>query len=200
MLDSKSCRPSPIRSRDLQPARPRPGSIARTISWQQSINYGDVDGAFASAAHRIAQRFRLHKGGGHSIETRGVAVRFDPVDDTLTVYADTQMPHKAKHILVETLGFGGEPGARDRARHRRRLRTEDRVLSRGAGGAGGGAAAAPPVKWIEDRRESFIATVDERDQDWDLEMAVDAEGRMLGGARQALPRPRLLRRRPASRR
>ena len=36
------------------------------------IDYGDVDGAFAKAAHRIAERFRLHKGGGHSIETRGV--------------------------------------------------------------------------------------------------------------------------------
>ena len=40
---------------------------------RQTIDYGDVDGAFASAAHRIAERFRLHKGGGHSIETRGIA-------------------------------------------------------------------------------------------------------------------------------
>ena len=36
------------------------------------IDYGDVEGAFARAAHRIAERFRLDKGGGHSIETRGV--------------------------------------------------------------------------------------------------------------------------------
>src|SRR5215207_1344786 len=49
---------------------------------RQSIDYGDVDGAFAQAAHRIKERYRLHKGGGHSIETRGIAVRLDPVDDT----------------------------------------------------------------------------------------------------------------------
>ena len=36
-----------------------------------------------------------------------------------------------------------------------------------------------PVKWIEDRRESFTATNHEREQDWDLEAAVDADGRLL---------------------
>jgi len=61
---------------------------------KQSIDYGDVDGAFARAAHCIKERFRLHKGGGHSIETRGVAVRLDPIDDTLTVFVNTQAPHR----------------------------------------------------------------------------------------------------------
>ena len=36
-----------------------------------------------------------------------------------------------------------------------------------------------PLKWIEDRRENFVATGGERDQVWDMEMAVDADGRML---------------------
>ena len=42
-----------------------------------------------------------------------------------------------------------------------------------------------PVKWIEDRRENFTATVSERDQDWDMEVAVDAKGscsRCAGGS------------------
>ena len=56
---------------------------------RQSIDYGDIDGAFARAAHRISERFRLHKGGGHSIETRGIAVRLDPTDDTLTIFVNT---------------------------------------------------------------------------------------------------------------
>ena len=37
-----------------------------------------------------------------------------------------------------------------------------------------------PVKWIEDRREHLITTTQERDQFWDVEMALDAEGRILG--------------------
>ena len=37
-----------------------------------------------------------------------------------------------------------------------------------------------PVKWIEDRRENFLATNMERDQYWDMEIAVDADGKLLG--------------------
>jgi carbon-monoxide dehydrogenase large subunit len=146
---------------------------------RQSIDYGDVDGAFAKAAHRIKARFRLHKGGGHSIETRGVAVRTDPVDDTLTIYANTQAPHRARQILVAALGIGEQ---------------RIRVMAPDTGGGFGPKAAfhpeelalpaaalllRRPLKWMEDRRENFVATVGERDQDWDMEMAVDANGRML---------------------
>src|SRR3954466_3696009 len=146
---------------------------------RQSIDYGDVDGAFAKAAHRIKARFRLHKGGGHSIETRGVAVRIDPVDDTLTIYVNTQAPHRAKQILVAALGIGEQ-----------RIRV---VAPDTGGGFGPKAAFHPeelalpaaalllrkPLRWMEDRRENFVAAVGERDQDWDMEMAVDADGRML---------------------
>jgi len=37
-----------------------------------------------------------------------------------------------------------------------------------------------PVKWIEDRREHFMAAVQEREQYWDLEAAFDNDGRLLG--------------------
>ena len=36
------------------------------------------------------------------------------------------------------------------------------------------------VKWIEDRREHFLAAIQERDQYWDVEAATDADGRLLG--------------------
>ena len=37
-----------------------------------------------------------------------------------------------------------------------------------------------PVKWIEDRREHFLAAIQERDQYWDLEAAFESDGRLLG--------------------
>jgi carbon-monoxide dehydrogenase large subunit len=37
-----------------------------------------------------------------------------------------------------------------------------------------------PVKWIEDRHENFLATHQERDQYWDMEIAVDAAGKIIG--------------------
>src|SRR5204862_489313 len=36
-----------------------------------------------------------------------------------------------------------------------------------------------PIKWVEDRRESFTATNHEREQDWEVEAAVSAQGRLL---------------------
>ena len=36
------------------------------------------------------------------------------------------------------------------------------------------------MKWIEDRRENFLCTHQERDQFWDLEIAVDRDARILG--------------------
>jgi len=37
-----------------------------------------------------------------------------------------------------------------------------------------------PVKWVEDRREHFVATTQERDQFWDVEIAVDSHAKILG--------------------
>ena len=147
---------------------------------RMSAAYGDIDGAFASAAHVVAQEFHLHKGGGHSIEPRGVVARFDPADGLLTLWDSTQMPHQAKRVLVRTLGLSEH---------------QVRVVAPDVGGGFGPkfvfhpeelavAAAAMllgvPIKWIEDRFENFMSTVQERDQYWSVEAACDAGGRLLG--------------------
>jgi len=143
------------------------------------VQYGDVETAFANAAHRLSERFRIHKGGGHAIEARGVLARYDAVEDLLTVWDSTQMPHKAKRVLIDALGL---------AEH------QVRVIAPHVGGGFGPKnpfypeelavpAAARllgcPIKWVEDRRESFTATNHEREQDWEVEAAVSAQGRLL---------------------
>lgn len=148
--------------------------VAHTV-----VSYGELDAAFAGAAHRISERFRLHKGGGHSIEPRGLVARFDAAEQRLTVWDSTQMPHRAKAILVETLGLGEH---------------QVRVVAPDVGGGFGPKAVIHPeevtvpaaamllrrpIKWIEDRFESFTATVLERLQYWDMEVAFSAEGRLL---------------------
>ncbi len=144
------------------------------------VKYGDVDAAFARAAHRIAMRFKLDKGGGHSLEARAILARFDPADGSLTIWANTQMPHRAKSILVKALGID---------------ETQLRVIAPDVGGAFGpkavfhpeelvipaaSRALGAPIKWIEDRVENFTATVLERREDWDMEAACDGDGRLLG--------------------
>ena len=109
----------------------------------------------------------------------GGLARYDAGDDILTVWDSTQMPHKSKRVLVETLGLTEE---------------RVRVIAPDVGGGFGPKnpfypeelaipaatlALGRPIKWIEDRRESFTATNHEREQDWDVEAAVDGVGKLL---------------------
>jgi carbon-monoxide dehydrogenase large subunit len=144
------------------------------------VVYGEIDAAFARARHRISRQFRLNKGGGHSMEPRGVLARFDASEQRLSVWSSTQMPHRTKALLVEMLGLGEH---------------QVRVVAPDVGGGFGPKAVVHPeelvvpaaalllgrpVKWIEDRLENFISTVSERLQLWDMEAAFDGEGRLLG--------------------
>ncbi|MGB0630580.1 MAG: xanthine dehydrogenase family protein molybdopterin-binding subunit [Alphaproteobacteria bacterium] len=144
-----------------------------------TLAYGDVGTAFDSAAHVFRETLHQHKGLGHAIECRGVAARLDERDGRLTVWSATQMAHRAQSILVELLDLP-EDGIR--------------VVTPNVGGGFGPKfvfyqeeVAVPvaalilgqPVKWVEDRREHFTAATMERDQLWDLEVAVDADGRLL---------------------
>ncbi len=164
----------------LSPGAPKARlDCADNLLAQWALKYGDAERAFAGTAHCIAQRFRIHKGGGHAIETRAVLARHDVAEDLLTVWDGTQMPHKAKRVIVETLGL---------------TENQVRVIAPHVGGGFGpknpfypeelvvpavARLLGAPVKWIEDRRESFTATNHEREQDWDLEAAVDADGKLL---------------------
>ncbi|HTH98953.1 MAG TPA: xanthine dehydrogenase family protein molybdopterin-binding subunit [Stellaceae bacterium] len=165
----------------LEPGAPtaHDGAPSNLVA-EMVMGYGDVDAAFEAAPHRFHERLTVHRGGSHSMECRGVVAVHDAVDDRLTVWCSTQMPHAAQRLLCDIMGL---------AEQQLRVATPD---------VGGGfgpklvfypeevvvAAAARllgrPVKWIEDRREHFVATTQERDQIWDVELATDDEGRILG--------------------
>ncbi|MGE0035556.1 MAG: xanthine dehydrogenase family protein molybdopterin-binding subunit [Xanthobacteraceae bacterium] len=142
--------------------------------------FGEVDEVFAGAAHVFGERFETHRGGCHSMECRGVVATLDPFGDGLTVWTSTQAPHMVRRLLAEHMG---------------RTERSVRVVAPDVGGGFGPKcalypeeAAVPlaatllrqPVKWIEDRREHFVSTTQQRDQAWDLEVAADAQGRLLG--------------------
>jgi len=142
--------------------------------------YGDVDAAFKKAAHVFRESLWQHRGGGHSIECRGAVAVHDALEDRLTLWSSTQMPHAAMRLLCDMLG---------------RDENQVRVITPDVGGGFGPklvfypedvvtALAAillkRPVKWIEDRLEHFVATTQERDQYWEVEVAVDRDARLLG--------------------
>ncbi len=165
----------------LAPDAPRAHRHApHNLAAEFTMGYGDVERAFTAAAHRFRVELTQHRGGSHSIEGRGNVAQYDAVEDRLTLWSSTQAPHAAQRLLAALL---------------RRDENQVRVVTPAVGGGFGpklvfyseDAAVAVaalmlrrPVKWIEDRREHFIATTQERDQHWDVEIAVDAEARILG--------------------
>ena len=144
------------------------------------MTYGETERVFAEAKHVFSESFWQHRGGSHSIECRGCVARHDALEDRTTLWSSTQMPHAAMRVICEILGL-----------HENQIRVATPDVG---GGFGPKLVTYPeeicvtlaarlcgrPVKWIEDRREHFIATTQERDQYWDTEVAVDDEGRVLG--------------------
>ncbi len=148
------------------------------IDFTQS--YGDADAAVKAAPHRLTVNLKQHRGGAHPIEGRGVIASYDAVSDLLTVWSSTQLAHEARYFIMKLL---------DLDENRIRVVTPD------VGGGFGtkfifypeevAISAASlllrrPVKWIEDRREHFMASIQERDQYWDVEVGFDDDGHLLG--------------------
>ena len=142
-------------------------------------SYGDVEAGFRQAAHRVKPELKQHRGGAHPIEGRGVLASYDPGDDRLTVWSSTQLAHEVRAFLVQVLGLdenqvwvvtpevGGGFGSKFL------LYPEEVVVALAS------RLLRAPVKWIEDRREHFLAAIQERDQYWEIEAAADKDGRLL---------------------
>ncbi len=143
-------------------------------------SFGDIEESFSKADHVFSAKFMQHRGGCHSMETRGVIARDDPWGDGLTLWTSAQSPYLIRRALATWLGESEE---------------RVRVIAPDVGGGFGPKAGfypeeiaitlaarfmERPVKWIEDRREHFISTTTQRDQHWDLEVACTAEGKILG--------------------
>lgn len=142
--------------------------------------YGDVEGTFSSAAHIFREELWQHRGCAHPLECRGALASWNERDGSLTLWSSTQTPHLEKRVLAELLELSP---------------SRVRVIAPDVGGGFGPkaifygedaviAAAARllncPVKWIEDRREHFLATTQERDQYWSVQIALDRDAKILG--------------------
>ena len=118
--------------------------LASNIAAFVPMSYGDVDAAFAGAAHVFEEELRLHRGGAMPLEARAVLASYDRAADLLTVWSSTQTPHLARGTLADLLERHLEFDPRGRAAGWRRLWCQGAVLSRGGGDPGGGDGARPP--------------------------------------------------------
>lgn len=142
---------------------------------------GDYAAARAAAAVRVARRFLYDRGASAAIENRGIVAQWDSRAEELTLWDTTQAPIPIRNGLAAMLGL---------------RQSQVRVIAPFIGGGFGpkimmfypeevllpwaAMRLGRPLKWIEDRRENFYATTQERGQIHDAELAVAKDGRILG--------------------
>lgn len=152
------------------------GNVAASVA----IEFGNAEAAIARAAVVVRERFVLTRGSGQALETRATVAHYDRALDQLIVWDTTQGPVGVRNALAGVLGL-----PRERVR----------VIAGDVGGGFGPKMAfypeeilvpyaalrlGRPVRWVESRGESFLATTSEREQIHDVAVAADAEGRLLG--------------------
>jgi carbon-monoxide dehydrogenase large subunit len=163
-----------------------PGSPLLRPEWgdnwylERQIKAGDVEGAFAAADLVWERTFRTHRYAAFPLETRGCMADYDPVNEFLTFYSSSQIPHLLRTQLAATLGL---------------LEHSVRVVAPDVGGGFGLKAhlfpeevavcllsmrLGRPVKWIEDAREHLLASNHAHEHVHHIQVAVKKDGTILG--------------------
>ncbi len=142
---------------------------------------GDANAAFKNAHLVISRRFYYDHGSSAPMETRGMIVNWDRFSETMTIWDTTQAPVVIRNGMAARLGLSAY---------------QVRVIAPFIGGGFGpkimmfypeemcipwaAMQLGRPLKWIEDRRENFIAMNNERDQIHDASIALSKDGKILG--------------------
>ncbi len=147
--------------------------------WELVPDREAVERAFASAAHVVTERYVQQRLIPAAMEPRGVCAVPQPFGGELTVYSATQIPHILRTMLGVTLAFD---------------ESKLRVVAPAVGGGFGSkldvyaeellcVALARrlrrPVRWSEERSEAALATIHGRGQVQQIELAADADGKLL---------------------
>ena len=164
----------------IQPDGPQiHADIPRNLAMQLVQRCGDAESALRGAPHVLRERFRVTRGGGQPIETRGVLAEVDEATRELRVWSSTQEPHTVRETIATVLDVP----------HRM-----IRVIAPDTGGGFGAKLnvypeevlipwlarrLGRPVKWVETRREHLLSATQERDQIHDVEVGFDADGRLV---------------------
>ncbi|MGH7303398.1 MAG: xanthine dehydrogenase family protein molybdopterin-binding subunit, partial [Candidatus Rokuibacteriota bacterium] len=141
---------------------------------------GDVDGAFARAAHVVKVRLDHNRLAGAPMEPRGVLARYDAGNGELTLWLTTQNPFLSRADLAAVLAF---------PEHKLRVIAPD--VGGGFGVKGPlyreevvAAALARdlgrPIRWMSTRTEDLLTTIQARAAVTEAEGAVSADGEIIG--------------------
>lgn len=153
--------------------------VPGNVFFHFTFGKGDAGAALADAPHRLHLRCPHPRYAAVPMEARGVLAVPDPRTGGLTVWTSTQRPHNVRNQLSRVLGVpeallhvvapdvGGGFGPKGL------VYAEEVLVVYAAMRLG------RPVRWIEDRREHFLATAHGRDQIHEVDVGFDDDGRLL---------------------
>ncbi|MFD9668183.1 xanthine dehydrogenase family protein molybdopterin-binding subunit [Rhodococcus sp. NPDC059968] len=163
-----------------------PGAPLIEESWGDNLalevktQVGDPDAAFADAAAVIEEEFFSHRYVPSPMETRAIQAAPGAYDGRMTIWSNTQTPHRLRDHIADSLGLPTD---------------EVHVLAVDVGGGFGqkgiiyveevlipyaAQTLGAPVLWREDRNENLVAASHAREQMHRISLAADADGRLLG--------------------
>ena len=156
------------------------GEVAGNRSFRRALNAGDPDAAFARAAHRVPLRIAQERISAVAMEPRTVVATFDEPAQELTLWVSCQAPFRIRGEIARLLDLS---------------EAQVRVIAPDVGG-GFGVKTGPyreevllawlavrlgrPLRWVATRREDFETTNHARGSVCEGELALDADGRILG--------------------
>jgi carbon-monoxide dehydrogenase large subunit len=159
-----------------------PGAARVFDEWPDNIAgpstaaVGDVTHGFAQAHLIVEATLSVPRVAAMPIEPRGIVVQPDAPDGRLTVWTSTQVPFAVRAAIAAALSLAEE---------------QVRVIAPDVGGGFGAKGHVYPedvlipavarrlgrsVKWIEGRREHFLATAPDRDQHHQARLGVAEDG------------------------
>jgi CO/xanthine dehydrogenase Mo-binding subunit len=153
-------------------------AVPDNVVARRRVTIGNIDKVFDQAGVVVRERLAIHRHTAMPLETRGLLAELD-AEGQLQVWGAAKVKHFNRLALAELLDL---PAERVRLRElavgggfgvRGELYPEDLVIPWLALRLG------RPVKWVEDRREHFLATNHSREQVADVEVAADSTGRLL---------------------
>src|SRR6266566_2924171 len=154
--------------------------VPRNVAAHLIQTVGDPESVFAHAPHVIHETLTIERGAAMPMEGRGVVAHWETYDGVLTCWISTQAPipirnglaaifHLPEHkVRVIAPDVGGGFGTKIMLFYPEEILTPFVAMQLGK-----------PVKWIEDRRENFISSNQERGQIHEVDHAFDDQGVLL---------------------
>jgi carbon-monoxide dehydrogenase large subunit len=150
------------------------------LLFQTTYRRGSSSAAFERAENVLRGTVKVHRHVPVPLEPRAYVAEYDHLEDRLTVWASTQMPHTLRSLLAGCLDLDSE---------------KIHVIQPNVGGAFGAKTPGSdeevlvamlarrlrrPMCWIEERSEYFLAGGHARETYFDFEVGYLSDGRISG--------------------